>query len=101
MIVDCAHYKHGARQDAGPTSIADAASCASSGDGFVRLGIHDPTDEEIREIAAASRYTISPSRTRGTVSVPDLATHAVAFTREPAMFNAAGFFDTPVNADVV
>jgi magnesium transporter len=51
MIVDCAHYKNGARQHAGPMSIADAASCASSGDGFVWLGIHDPTAEEIREIA--------------------------------------------------
>jgi len=51
MIIDCAHYKNGARQHAGPMSIADAASCAASG-GFVWLGIHDPTDEEIREIAA-------------------------------------------------
>ena len=51
MIVDCAHYKGGARQHAGPMSIAEAASCASSG-GFVWLGIHDPTEAEIREIAA-------------------------------------------------
>ena len=51
MIVDCAHYKSGARQHEGPMSIADAASCASGGDGFVWVGIQDPTPEEIREIA--------------------------------------------------
>ena len=52
MIVDCAHYRSGARQHAGPMAIADAASCAFTGDGFVWLGLHDPTDEEIHEIAA-------------------------------------------------
>jgi magnesium transporter len=51
MIVDCAHYKSGARQHAGPMPIADAASCASRRDGFVWLGLHDPTEDEIREIA--------------------------------------------------
>ena len=51
MIVDCAHYKSGARQHEGPMSIADAASCASGGDGFVWVGIHDPTPEELDEIA--------------------------------------------------
>ena len=52
MIVDCAHYKSGARQHEGPMSIADAASCASGGDGFVWVGIHDPTPEELDEIAS-------------------------------------------------
>jgi len=52
MIVDCAHYKSGARQHEGPMSIAAAASCASGGDGFVWVGIHDPTPEELDEIAA-------------------------------------------------
>src|SRR5205085_1343867 len=51
MIVDCAHYKSGARQHEGPMSIADAASCASGGDGFVWVGIHDPPPEELDEIA--------------------------------------------------
>ena len=53
MILDCAHYTNGVRQHAAPMSIAEAATCASSGDGFVWLGIHDPTNEEILEIAAS------------------------------------------------
>jgi magnesium transporter len=31
-------------------SIADAASCAAKGEGFVWLGLHDPTPEELHEI---------------------------------------------------
>jgi magnesium transporter len=51
MIVDCAHYRDGARQRDAPMSIADAADCARREDGgFVWLGIHDPTDEEMRAI---------------------------------------------------
>ena len=50
MIVDCAHYKDGARQHEGPMSIPDAAACAEEAGGFVWLGIHDPTDEEMHEV---------------------------------------------------
>ena len=53
MIVDCAHYRDGARQQSEGMSIVDAARRAASGDGFVWLGIHDPTPQEIGEIAAA------------------------------------------------
>ena len=51
MIIDCAHYRAGARQHERPMSIAEAATYAARRDGFVWLGIHEPTDEEMREIA--------------------------------------------------
>src|SRR6476619_7436509 len=51
MIVDCAHYRDGVRQQDTPISIADAANCARRDDGgFVWLGIHDPTDAEMTAI---------------------------------------------------
>jgi magnesium transporter len=50
MIIDCAHYRGGARQHEAPMSIADAASCTAGGDGFVWVGIHDPTEDELRDI---------------------------------------------------
>ncbi len=53
MIVDCAHYEDGARQQEGPMSVAEAASRAGRDAGFVWLGIHDPTAEEMREVADA------------------------------------------------
>jgi magnesium transporter len=53
MIVDCAFYKDGARQHDRPMSIAEAAARADAGEGFIWLGIREPTDEEMREIEAA------------------------------------------------
>jgi magnesium transporter len=51
MIVDCAHYRDGVRQQDAPISIADAADCARRDDGgFVWLGIHDPTEAEMAAI---------------------------------------------------
>jgi magnesium transporter len=51
MIIDCAYYRDGARQQAAPMSIADAAACARREDGgFVWLGIHDPTEAEMQAI---------------------------------------------------
>ena len=52
MIVDCAHYKDGARQHGRRMSIAEAAACAAEGDGFVWLGLHEPTEEEMQSVAA-------------------------------------------------
>jgi magnesium transporter len=52
MIVDCAHYKAGGRQHESPMSIAEAAACATDRDGFVWLGIYDPTDQEMLDVAA-------------------------------------------------
>ena len=52
MIVDCAHYRDGARQHEGPKELADAASCAGDGPGeFVWVGLHEPTDEEMDQAA--------------------------------------------------
>jgi magnesium transporter len=51
MIIDCAHYRGGVRQDERPMSTADAAACAAGGEGFIWMGVHEPTDEEMREIA--------------------------------------------------
>jgi magnesium transporter len=53
MIVDCAHYKDGVRQHERPMSIAEAARLAEAGEGFIWLGIREPTDEEMRAIAAS------------------------------------------------
>jgi magnesium transporter len=52
MIVDCAHYKGGARQHEARMSVAEAAACAAEQEGFVWLGIHDPTEEEMDAVAA-------------------------------------------------
>lgn len=53
MIVDCAHYRAGARQREAPLAVPEAAACAAQGDGFVWLGIRDPTEQEMREIATS------------------------------------------------
>ncbi len=50
MIVDCAHYKGGTRQHEARMSVADAAACAAE-DGFVWLGIHEPTEQEMQDVA--------------------------------------------------
>ena len=42
VIVDCAQYSNGVRQDVGPLDIETAAERAKHGDGFVWLGLHDP-----------------------------------------------------------
>ena len=49
MLVDCAHYKDGARQHKGPLPLHEVAK--HRGDGFVWLGLHDPSTEEMREVA--------------------------------------------------
>jgi magnesium transporter len=50
MIVDCAHYRDGVRQKESPIDIPEAAECGASGDGFVWLGIQDPTEEELEQL---------------------------------------------------
>src|SRR5436190_3169376 len=51
MIIDCAYYRGGVHQREAPVSVAEAADRAAQLDGFVWLGIHDPTDEEMDEVA--------------------------------------------------
>ncbi|MGH2941760.1 MAG: magnesium/cobalt transporter CorA [Solirubrobacteraceae bacterium] len=55
MIVDCAHYKDGARQHKGPLPLDEAAGRRGDG-GFVWVGLHDPDPEELRE--AAERFDL-------------------------------------------
>jgi magnesium transporter len=50
MLVDCAHYQDGSRQDEAPLAPREAARRRKR-DGFVWLGLHDPTPEELHEIA--------------------------------------------------
>ena len=52
MIVDCAHYRDGKRQHEHSMPLDEAAGCARGAEGgFVWLGLHQPTDAEMREVA--------------------------------------------------
>ena len=52
MIIDCAHYKEGERQHEGKLSLEQAASCVAGSPGeFVWLGLHEPSGEQLREVA--------------------------------------------------
>jgi magnesium transporter len=56
MIVDCAHYRGGQRQDEQPLSIeaaATAAGASQSSDDFVWLGLKEPTDAELTKAQEA------------------------------------------------
>ncbi len=57
MILDCAHYKDGARQNDEPLDVAEAADRCRDG-GFVWLGLHDPDEPEMRQVA--DRFALSP-----------------------------------------
>jgi len=50
MIVDCAHYHDGVRQDTGPLGIREAATHASEEGSFVWLGLLEPSHEELEEV---------------------------------------------------
>src|ERR1700710_2458186 len=50
MIVDCAHYKDGARQNKDPLPVDEAAERRKD-DGFVWLGLVDPDPEELLDVA--------------------------------------------------
>jgi len=52
MIVDCAHYRDGRRQEEGLVSVAEAAARTEEG-GFVWLGLFQPTGREIADVQAA------------------------------------------------
>ena len=53
MIIDCAYYKDRKRQSEEPLDIETAAKFAKSGDGFIWLGMLDPTHEEVAESTRA------------------------------------------------
>jgi magnesium transporter len=53
VIVDCAQYRQGVRQDADKLDIETAAVRAKQGEGFVWLGLHDPDAAELHRVGAA------------------------------------------------
>ena len=53
MIVDCAHYHDGVRQDTGPLGISEAAAHASEEGSFVWLGLLEPSAAEMEEAKQA------------------------------------------------
>ena len=57
MIVDCAHYAAGERRDEGPLTIPEAAERLDD-DGFVWLGLQNPTPQELAEVA--ERFDLAP-----------------------------------------
>ena len=52
MILDCAHYRDGRRQDAGAIPLEEAAARCMMG-GFVWLGMFEPRPEELEEVREA------------------------------------------------
>jgi magnesium transporter len=52
MIVDCAYYRDRKRQHEGPIELDQALECLKGGEGFIWLGMLEPTDDEL---AAAGR----------------------------------------------
>jgi magnesium transporter len=52
MIVDCAHYKNGQRQNQGALPLDVAESCVAGAPGeFVWLGLFEPSAEELQDVA--------------------------------------------------
>jgi len=49
MILDCAHYRDGRRQDAGAIPVEEAAARCRLG-GFVWLGMFEPQPEELEQV---------------------------------------------------
>jgi magnesium transporter len=58
VLVDCAHYKDGCRQDDEPLAIDEAARRRDDADGFVWLGLHDAEPQELLEVAR--RFDLPP-----------------------------------------
>jgi magnesium transporter len=52
MIIDCAHYQDGRRQEEGPVSLEEAAARRAQ-DGFVWLGLFEPGLDELAQVREA------------------------------------------------
>lgn len=50
MIIDCAHYRDGKRQNEGPLPLEEAADYCVGGGEFVWLGLKEPSDEELERV---------------------------------------------------
>ncbi len=57
MLLDCAHYKEGSRQNKDPLGVDEAAELCRE-EGFVWLGLHDPDEQELLEVA--ERFNLPP-----------------------------------------
>jgi magnesium transporter len=53
VIVDCAHYSDGKRQNDGPLELTEAAARCAGGGEFVWLGLKDPTAAELEQVGSA------------------------------------------------
>jgi magnesium transporter len=58
MLVDCALYKDGCRQNDDPLAVEDAAASRLEDGGFVWLGLHDPEPDELEDVAR--RFDLPP-----------------------------------------
>ena len=52
MIIDCAHYQNGRRQEEGRVSLEEAAARTKQG-GFVWLGLYEPEPDELEKVRTA------------------------------------------------
>src|SRR3954451_19091272 len=52
MLVDCAHYVRGIRQDQGRMTLQQAAACPRRGGSFVWLELHEPDARTMGELSA-------------------------------------------------
>jgi len=50
VIVDCAHYRDGHRQQQAPMSLDEAAEMCEQTPGFVWLGMFEPSPEELAKV---------------------------------------------------
>jgi magnesium transporter len=107
MILDCAHYRDGRRQDAGAIPLEEAAARCTMG-GFVWLGMFEPRAEELDEVREAfglhelavedaQKYHLRPKieQYEGDVSFVILRTARYDDDREEVEFGEVSIFVGP------
>ena len=107
MILDCAHYRDGRRQDAGAIPLEEAAARCMMG-GFVWLGMFEPRPEELDEVQRAfglhelavedaQKYHLRPKieQYEGDVSFVILRTARYDDEREEVDFGEVSIFVGP------
>ncbi len=62
MIIDCAHYQDGRRQEEGPVPLEEAAARCSRG-GFVWLGLFEPGEAESKRPSGCTSWRLRTRRT--------------------------------------
>ena len=70
MIVDCAHYRNGRRQDVGPMEVRRAGQISSEEEGLSGLGCSTPSR---RSCAKCRNISDCMSRGRGRAELPPTA----------------------------